>query len=185
MIQTFNIPELLHVSNTLVLRQSFKQFRMFCQTVVLHLPLLFTYLCHWSQPCKPFFCKLPRITFDIITLKSISNLVRPYLWSNEICQKNIQFCWTLYFDAACRGGVQIYQNDISLYFLLNSFITVKYKAFHQKHHIVFMKIWPPTGQITFLAFYKGKMAPKRLQKYDFHKLSENPPKCGQMRFVKK
>lgn len=87
MIQTFNIPEILHVSNTLVLRQSFKQFRMFCQTVVLHLPLLFTYLCHWSQPCKPFFCKLPLVTFDIITLKSISNIVRPFLWSNEICQK--------------------------------------------------------------------------------------------------
>ena len=67
--------------------RSFKQFRMFCQTVVLHLPLLFTYLCHWSQPCKPFFCKLPRITFDIITLKSISNIVWPVLWSNEICQK--------------------------------------------------------------------------------------------------
>ena len=31
----------------------------------------------------------------------------------------------------------------------NSFVMVKCKTFRLKHHIVFVKIWPPTGQITF------------------------------------
>ena len=34
-------------------------------------------------------------------------------------------------------------------FTPNSFVMVNYKTFHLKHYIVFVKICPPTGQITF------------------------------------
>ena len=44
-----------------------------------------------------------------------------------------------------RGG---YKQKVSS-FSPNSFVMVKYKTFHLKHHIVFVKICPPTGQITF------------------------------------
>ena len=39
----------------------------------------------------------------------------------------------------------------------NSFVMVNYKTFNQKHYIVFVKICPPTGQITFLARAQRKM----------------------------
>ena len=45
--------------------------------------------------------------------------------------------------------VQIHQNDISSCFPPNSFVMVNYEPFHLKHYIVFVKICPPTGQITF------------------------------------
>ena len=54
------------------------------------------------------------------------------------------------------GGVQIYQNDIFSYFPPNSFVMVNYKTFHLKHYIVFVKICPPTGQITFYPILQGK-----------------------------
>ena len=44
-----------------------------------------------------------------------------------------------------RGG---YTSKVS-HFSSNSFVMVKYKTFHLKHYIVFVKICPPTGQITF------------------------------------
>ena len=43
-------------------------------------------------------------------------------------------------------------------FTPNSFVMVNYKTFHLKHYIVFVKICPPTGQITFLARAQRKMA---------------------------
>ena len=37
----------------------------------------------------------------------------------------------------------------------NSFVMVKYKTFHLKHYIVFVKICPPTGQLTFQVAQNG------------------------------
>ena len=53
------------------------------------------------------------------------------------------------FEPKCSKTLQIHQNDIPSHFPSNSFVMVKYKTFHLKHHIVFVKICPPTGQITF------------------------------------
>ena len=41
-----------------------------------------------------------------------------------------------------------YRQKVSC-FSPNSFVMVNYKTFHLKHYIVFVKIGPPTGQITF------------------------------------
>ena len=87
------------VSNEFVVRQSLKQFRMFCQTVVLPLPLLLTYLCYWSQPCKPFFCKLPLINiyrYHHLEIKIQYFKTFPVVkWD---LSQNFWFCSTSYFN---------------------------------------------------------------------------------------
>ena len=47
------------------------------------------------------------------------------------------------------GGVKNYQSELFPCLPPNSFVMVKYKTFHLKHYIVFVKKMPPTGQITF------------------------------------
>ena len=51
--------------------------------------------------------------------------------------------------AATRGGVRIDQSVLCSRLPPNSYVMVQYKTFDLKHYIVFVKIKPPTGQITF------------------------------------
>ena len=61
------------------------------------------------------------------------------------CFVTVGCCCILHADV--RAG---YRQKVSC-FLGNSFVMVQYKTFDLKHYIVFVKIGPPTGQITFLA----------------------------------
>ena len=63
------------------------------------------------------------------------------LYNNSWSVLDVQALWGDFY--------QIYQSDISSCCTPNSFVMVNYKTFHLKHYIVFVKICPPTGQITF------------------------------------
>ena len=54
------------------------------------------------------------------------------------------------------GGYRFTKMTFFSYFTPNSFVMVNYKTFHLKHYIVFMKICPPTGQITFYPILQGE-----------------------------
>ena len=49
---------------------------------------------------------------------------------------------------SCNVIREGYRQKVSC-FTPNSFVMVNYKTFHLKHHIVFVKICPPTGRFTF------------------------------------
>ena len=77
------------------------------------------------------------------------------------------------------GGVQIYQNDNSSCFTPNFFVMVNYKTFHLKHYIVFVKICPPTGQITFYPILQGKNGqnkPENQQNWNMAKIAPKSDK---------
>ena len=69
-------------------------------------------------------------------------MYQPIIWKPASVSS---YLWNHHYDV----GVEIYQNDISSCFTPNSIVMINYKTFHLKHYIVFVKICPPNGQITF------------------------------------
>ena len=78
-------------------------------------------------------------------MTSSNNLSRQQTAYNFAFLHNSDFLCAPLFILNNRAG---YRQKVSC-FLGNSFVMVQYKTFDLKHYIVFVKIGPPTGQITF------------------------------------
>ena len=64
---------------------------------------------------------------------------------NKTFKVETKSCLFKCYVAPNRGG---YRQKVPC-FTPNSFVMVNNKTFHLKHHLVFVKICPPNGQITF------------------------------------
>ena len=80
--------------------------------------------------------------------------ISEFYWRSGSCLQCAQL-WPVWLQSSLWEGAGAAQEDeaqtIPAGTHCSSFVMVNYKRFHIKHHIVFVKICPPTSQITFLA----------------------------------